>query len=138
MKKKTFGRLLFILCMSLIFTQVNAQTIKLSEKKVDLALKNCRVALNSNVDGLVESAMSKIILFNRQYPDVDYNKVISALDKLTINGKTTIIKHKAFLTKIYIQNPDLFQSIRILNKENENENFKLIISKLENEIFASN
>lgn|GEM_PF-4054454 len=138
MKKHRLSKLLFVLFLMLASTQLIAQNANLSEHKLNRAINNCVMALNSNNDGLIESALFKIILFNHQFPNVNYDKIVSELDKLTLNGKSTRIRQKAFITKLYIENPDMFKNVKFLKTENDDENFKLITDKLESNIFVSN
>ena len=95
--------LIFILSLGQVFGQ--------SSKTLSAALPNYYKALNSNNSGMVESAIVNLIKLKMYAPDLDYQDTIKKMNELTENGQTDIIKYKAFIGQLYLENPERFNWI---------------------------
>ena len=114
-------------------------------KKMEIALDNCVVALNSGVNGMVESTLFMIMVCKEKYPDLDYKKIIVELARLSVEGETPAIRQKAFICKTYLENLDWFENIHFQKAENQDEHiyfedeyFRKINERIQNKIFALN
>jgi len=114
-------------------------------KKMEIALDNCVLALNSGVTGMVESTLFMIMVCKEKYPDLDYKKIIIELSSLSVEGETPVIRQKAFISKTYLENSDWFENLSFQKSENQDEYlyneagyFREINERIQNKIFAMN
>ena len=130
-----------ILTSSLVISQSSLP----DTKKMEIALDNCVMALNSGVSGMVESTLFMIMVCKEKYPELDYNKILNELAKLSVEGETPVIRQKAFICKTYLENSDWFENLSFQKEENqdeyiyfEDEYFRKINERIQNKIFALN
>ncbi|MCB2204370.1 hypothetical protein KQI65_06430 [bacterium] len=72
---------------------------------LDLAAANYALALQSDNDGLVESALYYLTCMRLAYPTYNLDEVSTLVDSLVTEGKTESIRFKAYLTSAVFDAP---------------------------------
>ena len=134
-------KLNYLLAFLLILTfNINAmgRDDKPANHRIDSALakENCLVALKSDNEGLVESAIDVLIMVKKTYPTMDFEAADKELDRLSIEGETPSIRYKAQLASLYFQYPGLFTGINDKIGNSIAENYKLISSRLAEKVLT--
>ena len=57
---------------------------QMSERVGDKAIKHYLISLGYSNPGVVQSAIENIMIFNLNYPDGDYSKIIQKLEEMTL------------------------------------------------------
>jgi len=97
--------------ITLIFIMSFGQAFGQTSKTLNAALPNYYKALNSNNTGMVESAIENLIILKMVAPELDFQDAINKMNELTENGRTDVIKYKAFIGHLYLENPERFKWI---------------------------
>lgn len=84
----------------------------LNEKSLQKGFINYFAALNRDNSGLIESAITNIMIMKLYFPDRNYDKVIEKLTELVTEGSTKLIRYKAFITCNYLKHPERFNWIK--------------------------
>lgn len=74
----------------------------------EAAMENYLKALNSNNDGMIESAIENLVKFKMAAPEVDFTEAGEKMESLCKTGKTNVICYKAFIGQLYLKNPERF------------------------------
>ncbi|HTP12560.1 MAG TPA: hypothetical protein VMM37_02995, partial [Bacteroidota bacterium] len=74
------------------------------------AALNYAVALRSDCDGVVESAIAYSTLLRLVAQDLDMGRIQKILVDLSENGRTHAIRYKAYLALAVFENPAKFQN----------------------------
>jgi hypothetical protein len=69
---------------------------------------NYLLNLNSDIPGVVESALGHVTLMRIAYPEQDLRKIQEKLFDLAAQGATRTIRHKAFTAMQVFANPSAF------------------------------
>lgn len=91
-----------------IFLTLQAQ----SSKILEMAPKNYLNALNSDCCQMVEAAVFYSVKLNYFHPEIEIKNLAKKIDELSREGKTEIIRYKAYLTSYLLNNTDLFSEIQ--------------------------
>jgi hypothetical protein len=71
--------------------------------------RNFRSCLDSDNDGVVESAIAHIIRMKMYLKAEDFSDLKSAIDWLSVAGRTPAIRYKAYLAILVLDNPNWFK-----------------------------
>jgi hypothetical protein len=71
--------------------------------------RNFRACLDSQNDGVVESAIAHIIRMKMYLKSEDFTDLKSAIDWLSVAGRTPAIRYKAYLASLVLDNPNWFK-----------------------------
>jgi hypothetical protein len=123
-----------IIFFTIIFSTANISVWAQSTKTLKAALPNYYNALNSNNDGVIESAIENLVKLKIHAPDLDFSKVTKRLDQLTEQGNTSEIKYKAFIAYLYLENTERFNWISSENKDRKLKIVEELFVKLEKQI----
>lgn len=99
---------------------------------------NSLIALESDVNGLVESSIYQVIKLKQYFPSADYSEIENSIVNLTKEGKTSSIRVKANIALIYLNSFDLFSELELNNYDNPDEDFKQILNKVDFLTLANN
>lgn len=121
--------LAFALMLSLT-ANIFAQGAKAEKAQIEQITINSIYGMNSEYSSIVESTLFVVLQVKERYPDEDYDKLIDRLNDLAVEGNTPSIRYKAQLASLYFNYYDLFNDIKITDKENPDKYFKLISEKL--------
>ncbi len=95
-------------------------------------------AMNNSLPAVVESSLFVTLELKDRYPQENYAKILERLEDLSKNGSTLAIRYKAGLAAIYFNFYDQFKDIKISDKENQDQYFRLITSRIQNNYFVLN
>ncbi|PWN08140.1 hypothetical protein [Rhodohalobacter mucosus] len=89
------------------------KTDQLNEVDKDSHFRNLEdtilFGLQSDVHGVVESALFNAVSYKIVYPDFRSNRVLGRLSKIALEGPSHSIRFKAYLALEYYQNQDEFK-----------------------------
>ena len=105
-------------------------------KSVKQAPANYLVALRSENQAVVESAIFYSVKFKLFYEDQDCEALGNELKELSINGKSETIRLKAFLAGYFLNNPELLTKIEKVNYKDSNLFFQMLANTLQEKILA--
>jgi hypothetical protein len=104
---KSFNSMFFSL---IIFLMINV-TLGQSQKICEAAIPNYYNALNSDNNGMIESAIVNVVKLKMHSPCMNYSQIIEKLEELTESGPTDVIKYKSFIAVLYLEHPERFNWI---------------------------
>ena len=100
--KKFYISILLVFLFTLSAFSANREEVNVQDE-MKTAVENYNLALKSQNDGLVESAILMVMRVKMMQPELNYKRVLSELDKLTLNGETFVIRNKAFIAGNYLR-----------------------------------
>lgn len=103
---------------------------------VKRAPANYLVALRSENQEVIESAIFYSVKFKLFYEDQDCETLRKELRDLSINGKSESIRLKAFLASYFLNSPELLTKIQKLNYKDSNAFFQMLADTLQEKILA--
>jgi hypothetical protein len=103
---------------------------------VKQAPANYLVALRSENQAVVESAIFYSVKFKLFYGDQDCEALRNELKELSINGKSETIRLKAFLAGYFLNSPELLTKIEKVNYKDSNLFFQMLADTLQENILA--
>lgn len=120
-----------------VYTGAMAQTLKIrvDDRKTEKATVNLMVALRSDNEGLMESAMMRVAEMKAMYPEVNVAAAKEIVDSLAIHANVPSIRYKAYLASSACDNPELFAKAGIANSEDEF--FKSVDAQLHETVLGS-
>jgi hypothetical protein len=83
----------------------------ISHNRLDKALDAYMRGLNHTLPAIVESSMFNLLVLRIDYPEIDYTEALKKLDEISVNGKTSVLRYKAYVTTEYLKNPTLFLDV---------------------------
>jgi hypothetical protein len=128
MRKNFIIYILFCILTVNLFSQSDTTLIEHlapSKQQCQKALQYYLISLDYQNDGVVQSAIENIMTIKCHHSDIDYYKVISKLDYLAGNAKSTDTRTMAFVCRNYLvlYNPSQIE------KQKTRELLSLIISR---------
>jgi hypothetical protein len=78
------------------------------------------------------------VQLKNKYPNENYNKIIDRLEDLANGGPTLSIKYKAQLARLFFTNYNVFKGIDTSNRKSDDDVFKQIAERIENQTVAVN
>lgn len=98
---------------------------------LDNATENYLTGLNHHNNGVVESAITNVMLLKMYHPEKDFSVVTKKLDELTLKGPDKMVRLKAFIAANYIKHPERFNWIEKGDYEDAVAFFELYSARLE-------
>ncbi len=120
-----------VLLIVFLLVSTGLASAKSSDYFVEKGIPNIVKGMESDINGLVESCIYQSILLKNKYPELNYNKVVTTLKDLSINGSTVKIRYQAHLAFLYIKNADLFNDLNFYLDQNPEDNYKSISGTIE-------
>ncbi len=102
--------------------------------RYEKAYEHC---LLSDNNGVVESAIREVLLIKLAQPNVQCDRIASALEELRVNGATPIIRLKASLAKYVYDNPAMFAEEGIRSYSWDTDVFGVITDRLRESVFVT-
>lgn len=115
-----------------------AQKPALTKHNLKMAELNSIVSLENKVNSVVESAIFNMLIFKDRYPEWNFSNITEKLNDLSVNGNSIVIRYKAQLASMYLNNSAMFGSLNITEKENPAKYFRQIAETVESNLVASN
>jgi hypothetical protein len=103
--------------------------------KADHGLSNLLVALRSENQGLVESAMMRVAEVKIFCPGSDIAKTKDIIDSLSVHANVPSLRYKAYLASNVCDNPVWFAKVD--NIKSEEKFFDIVAAQLQERIFGS-
>jgi hypothetical protein len=112
----------FVIALTGITTQASAQSaasqtsvvneMNSIEKNHDFSdlEKTLLFGLNSDVNGVIESALFNAVSYKIVYPNFESKRVLSKLSQIALEGASHSLRFKAYLTLEYYQNQHEFDA----------------------------
>ena len=117
--------------ISVVFAQILfANTNSHDSSFVDRASENYTIALEHDVQPVVESAIFNIMALKSYYPDYNYSQLTKTLEKLIEQSPNETIRYKAFLALTYFKNRQWFPQYQFLGEINQEQIFKDISERI--------
>lgn len=91
---------------------------------------NYLLCLNSDLPGVVESALGHVTLMRIKYPKLDLRKIHEKLYDLASQGATQSIRHKAFTAMQVFANPSIFKGAIVAGQSNGDGLLEALASQL--------
>jgi hypothetical protein len=85
------------------------------ENRLETALDTYMKGLNNTMPTSIEASMFNLLVLRLEYPYSDFSSTVEKLTKLSVEGKTSVIRYKAHITLQYINDPVLFLEIETVN-----------------------
>ncbi len=79
-----------------------------SATKLEKARKNFLASLNSENDGVAESAIAHVAHMRAMLPQEDLRDIEATVVELANGGRTPVIRYKAYLASLVFANPRMF------------------------------
>ncbi|MCB9058852.1 MAG: hypothetical protein H6627_09815 [Calditrichae bacterium] len=99
-------------------------------KSLDNATQNYMMGLNHHNNGVIESAITNVMLLKLYHPEKDFSDIAEKLDALTIENPDKMIRLKAFIAANYIKHPERFNWIEKGDYEDAVAFFEMYSAKL--------
>jgi len=108
------------------------------EGYIQKAIKNYAAALKSTNDGVVESAIAQIVFIRIGLPKLDLKTVEGTVTNLAENGRTPVIRYKAYLANIVFESPASFEKALNVETTNSDAFFAVIASQVQRTLLGQN
>jgi hypothetical protein len=114
----------------------NAQnnTVLLKSTSLDRAPANYLMALKQTNEGVVESAIIKVMKLKYYYPQMDYSEITAQLEKLEMDGNSESIRFMAYIVGNYIKHPERFAWVKKGVDKNTDKFFALINERVVSQV----
>jgi hypothetical protein len=106
-------------------------TINYHTGNLPVAKKNFLWTLQSENDGVVESALAHVTQMRIMVPGEDMKAIETVLNRLAINGRTQVIRYKAYLATQVFASPGLFREVAGTSYESGDQFFTALASRLQ-------
>ena len=94
--------------------KLNNESGEKEELLIDRAKKGYLHSLNSDNEGIVESALFYVLKFKLTYPGLDVSEIGERINEVAQNGDTPEIRYKAYIAVNYLNNPDWLINVNYL------------------------
>jgi len=100
-----------------VSTELNPSSVMSLDKenRLETALDTYMKGLNHTMPSSIESSMFNLLVLRLDFPYSDFSSTTEKLTKLSVEGKTSVIRYKAYITLEYIKDPVLFLEIETVN-----------------------
>lgn len=106
--------------------------------KLALAMKNYRMGLESENEGLVESSLYYAVCLRLKFPEMDLHELERSIDHLVSRGTTQAIRYKAYLASTVYASPGLVDASLLPRGENVPGFFAGIGNQLQTRLLVHN
>lgn len=100
-------------------------------KSLAMATESYMTGLNHENQGVVESAITNVMLLKLYHPEKDFTEILARLDELTVNNPDKMVRLKAFIASNYIKHPERFNWIKKGDYEDAVAFFEMYSTKLQ-------
>ena len=90
---------------------VSPNDINLPQLDLDQIEKAYVISLGYDNIGVVESALYCVVTLHYEFPHRDFRRIKEAVDDLSMNSETPLIRYKANVAKMYLNNPTLMNRL---------------------------
>jgi hypothetical protein len=91
----------------------------------------------NDVPGIVESTIYTVVEYKNKFPELDYSKIISMLDRVSRDNNSSSIRYKAQLASMYLSDSDGIEVTPVRGAFDHEYLFKQIADQLEKKFLAS-
>ncbi len=137
MRNFTLTLVLILLIAGSSFSKVNPDSIKnetemnsIPDESLQRGAINYYTALNRDNKGIIESAITNIMIMRLYFPERDYEKCILKLTELSTEGTSKQIRYKSFIACNYLKHPERYTWIKKDSFKNTTELFNIFSEKL--------
>lgn len=102
----------------------------LSEEKVRAIEQNYVAALQEKNDGVVESAIARVVEMKMVFPERSFPGIAKTLKKLAFDGNTVALRYRAFLAGIVLEGKPLPKNLADGNESTMDRVFDLIADQI--------
>ncbi len=121
-----------------------AKRYKLQEKpdaywlgKVETIKQNYGLCLETEVPGIVESALGAVAQLGLIMPETSFDGLKKGAERQSAIGSTPTIRFKAYLTSLILDNPQLFTKEREMRFDNADELFSAVTARLQKSLLGA-
>ncbi len=135
------ARTLFLVVATFVFvTSAFAQPGAVERQKSlqTLTMENFRHSLTSKYQGVVEGTIFDVVLYRKDYPQLDYDKIIDRLNDLAVTSKVPLVRYKAHLASMYFSAVDQINLVPAQDPWDQDAMFRQIAEQLEKNLLSSN
>jgi hypothetical protein len=90
----------------------------------------------SDIPGVVESTLYTVVECKNSFPDLDYSRILSTVNKVAQENDNSSIAYKAYLASMYLSHSSDIRVKPIPDAENHEYLFKQIADQLEQKFLA--
>ena len=98
------------------------------------ALQHYSRSLQHPNEGVVSSAIFKVVKLKMGYPGEDFTQPRAQLEMLMAEGHTPAIRLKAFVAASYLSHPEWFNWIGETEQQNADEFFQVLSERLDQQL----
>ena len=109
-----------------------------SVTRLERARKNFIASLNSENDGVAESALAQVAHMRAKLPGVNLPDIEATVDELANSGRTPVIRYKAYLASLVFAHPGMFSQETAVDYSSGDEFFTAIASRLQQTLLSHN
>jgi hypothetical protein len=108
------------------------------EERIELAKKNCVIALHSDNDGVVEASIALVAKITLVSPSIDMKQVRDILNQLMVGHPSASVRYRAYIASTIVADPEWFaQDTSVTTAEGE-QFFIAAINRLQQKLFGLN
>ncbi len=100
--------------------------------------QNFAASMDTEYDGLTESALAIITKVKLDAPANEYPAVKTKIGELATEGATAVIRYKAFLAEAVFANPEVFRDEALGSYATEDALFNALAGKMSKTLLSSN
>ena len=137
MKNFTLTLVFILLIAGFSFSKEKPEAIKnfsnlksIPDQSLQRAAINYYIALNRDNNGIIESAITNIMIMKLYFPERKYDKFITKLTELSTEGASKQIRYKSYIACNYLKHPERYTWIKKDSFKNTTELFNLFSEKL--------
>ena len=109
--------------------------VKVSEQqKIENAIQNYKMALESDNLGMIESAIINVMKLKHHYPEYNYSSLIPVLDYLEKNNQSTSVRFMSYIVKNYLVYPDRYAWLEKAELEFNEDLYVIIAQKVTEQV----
>lgn len=131
-----------VLAMACTFTftasaQLAPSTARQQEIRQERVLENFRVSLKSDYLGVVEGTIYNIVVYKKNYPQLDYSELVKALNRSSLEDENVAVRFKAHLASLYLTHDAAIEIVPVTNPADHEYLFKQIAQQLETKFLVA-
>lgn len=115
-----------------------AKRFTTEEKKIAFATKNLISGLNSQISGVIESAMRVTAQMKMRYPQADVSELVEAVNNIWQKHPSGSMRYKAYLAQSICENPEWFIQEPSLTAANEEDFYRAASARLQEKLLSAN
>jgi hypothetical protein len=108
------------------------------EKRIEYALKNIKVALQSDNKGLVRAGMMGVSKIKMAYPSTDVSEVKELLDEMAYEEPSGTVRYEAYLASAICTEPTWYATDEQIMNSDQEHFFIAASNRLQQRLLSSN